>query len=85
MRTTIELPDPLFRVAKTLASEQGISLKEFFTEALDRAVNHPMPQGNRMEKPPIAKSNGKHGKRIPARSNAELGAILENEELGKSR
>ena len=82
MRTTIELPDPLFRVAKTLASEKGLSLKEFFTEALDRAVNTPMAQGKRMEKPPIAKLKGA---RIPARSNAELAAILEKEELGKSR
>jgi len=82
MRTTIELPDPLFRVAKTLANQKGISLKEFFTEALDRAVNAPSSHSNRMERPPIAMAKGK---RIPVRSNAELGAILENEELSKSR
>jgi hypothetical protein len=82
MRTTIELPDPLFRVAKTLASEQGISLKEFFTEALDRAVNQPRSPGHRMEKPPIA---GSKGKRIPARSNSELASILEEEEQGKAK
>ena len=82
MRTTIELPDPLFRIAKALAREKGISLKEFFTEALDRAVNTRRPQGKRMERPPIGKSQGR---RIPARSNAEISAILEEEELGTTR
>ena len=82
MRTTIELPDPLLRVAKTIAAEKGISLKDFFTEALKKAVNNPSPQGNRMEHPPIP---GSRGKRIPARSNPELHGILESEELGKIR
>ena len=35
MKTTVELPDPLFRQAKMLAAAQGISLKHFFTEAVE--------------------------------------------------
>ena len=34
MKTTIELPDSLFRKAKAAAAEEGKSLKEFFTEAV---------------------------------------------------
>ena len=34
MKTTLELPDPLFRRAKATAAERGQSLKEFVTEAL---------------------------------------------------
>ncbi len=34
MKTTLELPDPLFRKAKSTAAVRGQSLKEFFTEAL---------------------------------------------------
>jgi hypothetical protein len=34
MKTTIEIPDPLFRKAKSRAAERGQSLKEFMTEAL---------------------------------------------------
>ena len=34
MKTTIDLPDALFRQAKTLAAARGISFKKFFTEAL---------------------------------------------------
>ena len=35
MKTTIELPDATFRHAKTLATARGVTLKRFFTEALD--------------------------------------------------
>ena len=34
MKTTLELPDPLFRRAKATAAERGQSLKDFVTEAL---------------------------------------------------
>ena len=34
MKTTIEIPDPLFRKAKSFAAEHGQSLKDFVTEAL---------------------------------------------------
>jgi len=34
MKTTLELPDLLFRKAKATAAERGQSLKEFVTEAL---------------------------------------------------
>jgi hypothetical protein len=41
MKTTIEIPDPLFRKAKATAAERSQSLKEFVTEALQEklAVN----------------------------------------------
>lgn len=34
MKTTIEIPDPLFRRAKAKAAERGQALREFVTEAL---------------------------------------------------
>ena len=34
MKTTIEIPDPLFRKAKSHAAERGQTLKEFVTDAL---------------------------------------------------
>jgi hypothetical protein len=34
MKTTLELPDPLFRKAKATAAERGQSLKDFVTDAL---------------------------------------------------
>ena len=34
MKTTLEIPDPLFRQAKAAAAQQGIPLREFMTVAL---------------------------------------------------
>jgi hypothetical protein len=41
MKTTIEIPDPLFRKAKSKAAERSQTLKAFVTEALQEklAVN----------------------------------------------
>ena len=38
MKTTIEIPDPLFRKAKSRAAERGQSLKQFVTEALQEKL-----------------------------------------------
>ena len=34
MKTTLEIPDPIFRRAKSAAAERGIPLREFVTEAV---------------------------------------------------
>ena len=38
MKTTIEIPDPLFRKAKATAAERGQSLKELVAEALQEKL-----------------------------------------------
>ena len=35
MKTTIELPDTIFRFAKMTAARRGITLKRFFTDAVE--------------------------------------------------
>ncbi len=40
MKTTIELPDVLLRQAKALAAARGVTLKKFFTEALEEQLRH---------------------------------------------
>jgi hypothetical protein len=34
VKTTVEIPDPLFRQAKAAAAQRGVPLKDFFTEAV---------------------------------------------------
>ena len=34
MKTTLEIPDAIFRRAKSVAAERGIPLREFVTEAV---------------------------------------------------
>jgi len=41
MKTTLELPDPLFRKAKATAAARGQSLKDFVTEALRDKLTPP--------------------------------------------
>ena len=38
MRTTVDLPDPLFRQVKSVAASRGLTLKEFIQNALQQAV-----------------------------------------------
>lgn len=38
MKTTLDIPDPLFRQAKSRAALRGISLRQFFTEALEEKI-----------------------------------------------
>ena len=38
MKTTIELPDVVFRQAKALAAARGVTLRRLFTEALEEQL-----------------------------------------------
>jgi hypothetical protein len=53
MKTTLEIPDPLFRRAKSAAAERGIPLRALVTEALTEKLR---PGG---EDKPWMKSFGK--------------------------
>jgi hypothetical protein len=41
VKTTLEIPDPLFRRAKSAAAERGIPLRELVTEALADKLRAP--------------------------------------------
>ena len=38
MKTTLEIPDALFRRAKSTAAQQGIPLRQFVTEAVEEKL-----------------------------------------------
>ena len=53
MKTTIELPDALFRQSKSLAAARGVTLKRFFTEALEEKLRRSTDGGSAAnEEPP---------------------------------
>ena len=80
MRTTIELPTPLFRDVKAATAARGTTLKEFITEAVRRALASP-DESFRMERPPVPR-----GKRtIRARSNREIAEMFAPDDLRKAR
>ena len=47
MKTTLEIPDPIFRRAKALAAEQGIPLRQFVTEAVEEKVRTKLTGGKK--------------------------------------
>lgn len=40
MKTTLEIPDPVFRRAKAQAAQQGIPLRQFVTEAVEQRLKN---------------------------------------------
>ena len=57
MRTTLELPDPLFKKAKKLARERGIPFREVVAEALRLLFREP----NSERKPFVLKDTAAGG------------------------
>jgi len=55
MKTTLEIPDPIFRRATSAAADRGISLREFVTEA----VKDKLASNDRTEGKPWVKLMGK--------------------------
>jgi len=41
MKTTLDIPDPIFRQAKARAALRGVSLRQFVTEAIEEKVAAP--------------------------------------------
>jgi hypothetical protein len=53
VKTTLEIPDFLFRRAKSVAAERGIPLRQFMTEAVQeklKATSHDKPWMKHMGK-----------------------------------
>jgi hypothetical protein len=88
MRTTIELPDALFRRAKARAALDGISFKDLVTRYVDEGLNRgeqlsaAEARRRRSELPLARAATGEH---LPALSNAEIHRILDNEEVAHER
>jgi hypothetical protein len=47
VKTTLEIPDPIFRKAKVKAAERGIPLRQFVTEAVEEKLAAGTAQGNK--------------------------------------
>ena len=80
VRTTIDLPDPLFQRAKLAALQRRQTLKELFTEVLELALNADAPARGRMTQPPIRLNLRQP---IPALSNREAAALTDEDDAAK--
>ncbi len=89
MRTTIDLPEDLFREAKTRAVQQGTTLKKLMTEYIRSGLRGQhvgmAPGVTRRPPPPVAIHRIPGSARVQARTNRQLNTLLEEEEVRASR
>jgi hypothetical protein len=83
VKTTVELPDDLFRRAKVAAASKGVSLKELFSEAVEERLRR---ESTRPVEPAWRALAGKlaplrkETRRIQARIDDEFGQVDEDDE-----
>lgn len=88
MRTTLELPDPLFREVKARAAQTGVKLKELLARYIEAGLRAPLTQS---VQPPIRRTPPVAIKRIPgtppvpALTNAQLNVLLDQEDMERCR
>lgn len=86
MRTTIDLPDDLFRQAKAKAALGGMKLKDLITLYVEQGLRGPSPVGSaRRQRSELPVARKATGRTIPALSNAEIQRILDEEEVSGGR
>ena len=93
MRTTLDLPDATFRQLKAQAALSGLKLKELVTQFIDRGLAGGLPAGSPKQLPqagevatnpyPIPIARDVDGSVTPYLSNAQLYAILDEEDLAQ--
>lgn len=84
MRTTIELPDDLFRSAKIAAAERGSTLRQLVIQGLKRTLSETPEQPNANKLPKLPSK----GRKSYDLSNDQIESILLNENAspyGRSR
>lgn len=70
MKTTLEIPDAVFRRAKSVAAQRGIALRAFVTEAVEEKLKAGSPTG---EKPWARLAGGlKHLRKETTRINGVI-------------
>ncbi|MEO7416555.1 MAG: hypothetical protein ABI163_05810 [Thermoanaerobaculia bacterium] len=88
MRTTIDLPDDLFRQVKARAALDGLRLKDLITRFVEQglrqgALSSTAPPRRRRSELPIAREGT--GRTLPGLTSAEIHRILEEEEASGGR
>jgi len=75
MKTTLEIPDRVFRRAKSVAAERGVALRAFVTEAVEEKLASASKSG---EKPWVRLAGGlKHLRKETVRINRVMKSEFE--------
>ena len=77
MRTTVELPEPVFREMKSLAANQGRSMKEFVLRAVEREITKSRRTARTRFSVQLPLDHSKHPGSIRSMTNAEIEDLLD--------
>jgi len=80
MRTTLELPDPLFRTLKARAAMDGTSLKDLVIRLVQQGLAQPAPAPGSPRSPFPVLIPGPLGAGVDAMGNAGLYELLDAED-----
>jgi hypothetical protein len=86
MKTTLEIPNPLFKRVKAQAAMEGLKLKDVVTSALSAYLTRPRPPSKREAKPcPFPLVRGKVGALMKQMNNETIAELQEKEDLERHR
>lgn len=84
MRTTLDLPDPLFRELKARAARENLKLKELIAKYVEAGLSGrllPDPAGQ-IRRSPLPPPRPAEGKPIPSLSNKAIAGLLDDTDSG---
>ena len=86
MKTTFEIPNPLFKRVKAQAAMEGLKLKDVVASALSAYLTRPRPPSKREVKPcPFPLVRGKVGVLMKQMNNETIAELQEKEDLERHR
>ena len=83
MRTTIELPDELFRQAKSRAALDGLKLKDLIARYVEQGLRGAAPSvpSRRPRRSELPVARPATGRSLPPLTNADIQRILDEDEV----
>ena len=87
MRTTLDLPDSLFREVKARAAQNGVSLKDLLTRYVEAGLRSGASEGRLLRTrslPPVAIRRDPSLPPTPARDNRELSELQASEDAART-
>jgi hypothetical protein len=85
VKTTLEIPDPLFRRVKAQAAVEGLKLKEVVASALAAYLIRPRPVSKNVRPCPFPLIRGKTGTIMKQMNNETIAMLQEKEDLERHR
>lgn len=81
MRTTLDLPDEVFRQLKAEAALRGAKLKDLIAQYIEKGLaDRAAPRGERRARSPLPTLRSGNGDLHPSLSNIELECLLNDDD-----